>query len=161
MAENEPRAHRPAQFPRGYRIPDSPSGMMSWQWAAERLEAARNYWLGTTKRDGAPHAMPVWGLWLDGAVVFSTAPNSLKARNFARDPRVVVHVDAADDIVILEGEVERIELDEAMAELYAAKYEYRPEPPGSEDEGWYRLQPRAAYAWGRDFPRSVTRFAFD
>jgi PPOX class probable F420-dependent enzyme len=161
VAETKPRAHRPAQFPRGYRVPKSAAGMVSWEWASERLETARNYWLATTKRDGAPHAMPVWGIWLDGTVVFSTAPNSVKARNFGRDPRVVLHVDHGDHIVILEGEVERIDLDAATADLYAAKYDYRPEPPGSADEGWYRLRPRAAYAWKDDFPRSVTRFAFD
>jgi PPOX class probable F420-dependent enzyme len=158
-AEIEPSAQRPERF-RGYGVPDSSAGMVSWEWARERLEAARNYWLGTTRADGAPHAMPVWGVWLDGAVVFSTAPYSVKARNFARDPRVVLHVDAADEIVILEGEVERIALDQPTADRYAAKYDYRPQPPGSDDEGWYRLRPRTAYAW-QDFPRSVTRFAFD
>ncbi|MET0937756.1 MAG: pyridoxamine 5'-phosphate oxidase family protein [Gaiellaceae bacterium] len=56
--------------------------MVSWQWAVERLEVARNYWLATTKADGSPHAMPVWGLWLDGVVLFSTSPDSIKARNF-------------------------------------------------------------------------------
>lgn len=28
---------------------------------AERLSAARTYWLGTTTASGAPHAAPVWG----------------------------------------------------------------------------------------------------
>ena len=68
------------------------AGMVTWQWAVERLEAARNYWLATTKVDGAPHVMPVWGLWLDGAVLFSTSPESIKARNFARDPRAVLAI---------------------------------------------------------------------
>jgi hypothetical protein len=159
-AESEPRAHRP-RFPRGYGVPESSAGMVSWEWAAERLEAARNYWLGTTKADGAPHAMPVWGLWFDDGLLFSTAPYSVKARNFVRDPRALVHVESNDEIVIVEGAVEEIALEERVADLYAAKYAYRPEPPGSEDEGWYRLRPRAAYAWGNDFPQSVTRFAFD
>ncbi|HEU0304716.1 MAG TPA: pyridoxamine 5'-phosphate oxidase family protein [Gaiellaceae bacterium] len=158
MAGKEPRAHRPAGFPPGYKVPESESGMKPWRWATDRLEAARNYWLATTRPSGAPHAMPVWGLWLDGTVVFSTAPDSVKARNLDRDARAVIHVALGDDVVILEGEVERIELDAATADLYAAKYDYRPEPPGSADEGWYRFRPRAAYAWADDFPRSVTRF---
>ena len=135
--------------------------MVSWEWARERLAAARNYWLATTKADGAPHAMPVWGLWLDGVVLFSTSPESIKARNFARDPRAVLHVASGEELVILEGEVEDGVLDDAAADLYAAKYDYRPEPPGSANEGWYRFRPRTAYAWGQDFPRSVTRFTFD
>jgi nitroimidazol reductase NimA-like FMN-containing flavoprotein (pyridoxamine 5'-phosphate oxidase superfamily) len=136
--------------------------MLPWDWATERLEASRNYWISTTKLDGAPHAMPVWGLWLDGAVVFSTSPRSTKARNLARDPRVVVHVESGEEVVILEGEIEKIALTERAADLYAAKYDYRPEPSGSADEGWYLLRPRIAFAWTEaGFPRSVTRFAFD
>jgi PPOX class probable F420-dependent enzyme len=135
-------------------------GLLPWSWVADRMGAWRNYWLTTTRPDGAPHAMPVWGLWLDEAFVFSTSPKSRKARNFDRDPRVVVHVEHDDDVVILEGEVERVELDEHMAKAYEAKYDYRPDP-SSEHEGWYRLRPRVAHAWDRDFPRTVTRFTFD
>ena len=155
----EPVASRP-RFPRGYGSPESEHGQLSWSWAEERLEASRNYWVGTTKPDGAPHAMPVWGLWLDGAVLFSTTPGSRKARNLARDARAVVHVESAEEVVILEGEVEEIALDDSVAALYAAKYDYRPDP-SSDEEGWYRLRPQVAYAWKPDFPRSVTRFAFD
>ena len=91
--------------------------MVSWEWAVERLEAARNYWLATTKADGSPHAMPVWGLWLDGVVLFSTSPDSIKARNFGRDPRAVMHVADGEDIVILEGEVADGALDDDTADL--------------------------------------------
>jgi hypothetical protein len=135
--------------------------MVSWEWAVRRLEAARKYWLATTKADGSPHAMPVWGLWVDGVVLFSTSPDSIKARNFGRDPRAVMHVADGEDIVILEGEVDDGALDDVTADLYAAKYDYRPEPPGSASEGWYRFRTRCALAWGHDFPCSVTRFAFD
>jgi hypothetical protein len=135
--------------------------MVSWEWAVRRLEAARKYWLATTKADGSPHAMPVWGLWIDGVVLFSTSPDSIKARNFGRDPRAVMHVADGEDIVILEGEVDDGALDDVTADLYAAKYDYRPEPPGSASEGWYRFRTRCALAWGQDFPRSVTRFSFD
>jgi len=33
---------------------------MTWPEVAERLSAARTYWLGTTTVSGAPHAAPVW-----------------------------------------------------------------------------------------------------
>ncbi len=92
--------------------------------------------------------------------MFSTSPKSRKGRNLARDPRAVIHVESGDEVVVLEGEVEEIELDERLAGLYAAKYDYRPEA-GSADEAWYRLRPRAAYAWADDFPRSVTRFVLE
>jgi hypothetical protein len=155
----EPVAQRP-RFTPAYGVPESADGLLPWSWVAERLEGWRNYWVTTTKPEGAPHTMPVWGLWLEDAFVFSTSPKSRKGRNLARDPRVVVHVERDDDVVILEGEAEPAQLDELIADAYAAKYDYRPEL-GSADEGWYRLRPRLAQAWDRDFPRSVTRFTFD
>ena len=159
MSSGEPVRHRP-RFPHGYGIPDSKDGMLPWDWVSDRLDSTRNYWVGTTKPDGAPHAMPVWALWVDGSLIFSTSPSSRKGQNLARDPRVVIHVERDDDVVVLEGRVEEAVLDAQIADLYATKYAYRPEP-GSADESWYRLRPRVAYAWDREFPRTVTRFVFD
>jgi PPOX class probable F420-dependent enzyme len=153
-----PRVSRP-RFPSGYGISRADDGLLSWDWAQERLSAARNYWIGTTRPDGAPHAAPVWGLWHNGAVVFSTSPESRKGRNLLRDPRVVVHLESGDEVVILEGTVERIDLGEALADAYSAKYAYRPEPHTGL---WFRLPPRVAFAWFEtDYPRTATRFEFD
>jgi pyridoxine/pyridoxamine 5'-phosphate oxidase len=105
--------------------------------------------------------MPVWGVWLDGAVVFSTSPDSRKGRNLERDPRVVVHTESGDEVVILEGEVERARLDDRLADAYEAKYDYRPEP-GKPEGLWLRLSPNVAYAWvEQDYLRTATRFTFD
>ena len=154
-----PVAARP-RFPKGYGIPESEEGLLPWSWADERLETSRNYWVGTTKRDGSPHAMPVWAVWLDDALVFSTSPASRKGRNLARDPRVVVHVESGDEVVILEGEVERVTIDGRLAEVYEAKYGFRPDP-NSPEGLWYRLRPKIAYAWAEaEFPASATRFTF-
>src|SRR5439155_12821608 len=68
----EPVPERPG-FEHGYGISGAPPET-SWSDAAARLESARNYWVATTRPDGRPHTMPVWGLWLDDAVVFSTNP---------------------------------------------------------------------------------------
>jgi PPOX class probable F420-dependent enzyme len=156
----EPVASRP-RFDPGYGISESTEGMLSWNWAVERLEVARNYWIGTARSDGSPHAAPVWGLWIGDAVLFSTSPDSRKGRNLARDPRVVVHLESGDEVVILEGEVERVALDEGGANAYEAKYDVRPDP-GSPDGLWYAVHPRVAFAWlESDYPRTATRFAFD
>jgi PPOX class probable F420-dependent enzyme len=156
-AVTEPVASRPG-FPVGYGIRSEREGMLDWSWAEERLEASRNYWVGTVRSDGSPHAAPVWGLWIEGAVVFSTSPESRKGRNLARDPRVVVHLESGDEVVILEGVVETIALEAHMADAYEAKYDYR---PGGEGD-WYALRPRVALAWlESDYPRTATRFSFD
>jgi pyridoxine/pyridoxamine 5'-phosphate oxidase len=149
------------RFPRGYGIPESEDGLLSWAWGVERLESSRNYWIVSVGEDGAPHAMPVWGLWLDGALIFSTSPESRKGRNLEANPRIVVHLESGDEVVIVEGEVSQTCLDEPLASAYEAKYDFRPEPDSSEGR-WYRVRPRVVYAWlERDYPRTATRFVFD
>jgi nitroimidazol reductase NimA-like FMN-containing flavoprotein (pyridoxamine 5'-phosphate oxidase superfamily) len=78
---------------------------LPWGWAEERLASSRNYWIATARAGGSPHAMPVWGVWIDDAVVFGTSARSRKGRNLTRDPRVVVHLESGDEVVVLEGEV--------------------------------------------------------
>ena len=75
----------------------------SWPAIEEKLTASRNYWICTTRNDGAPHSKPVWGVWSDG-LWFSTGTNAVTGRNLARDPRISVHNESGDDVVILEGE---------------------------------------------------------
>jgi PPOX class probable F420-dependent enzyme len=151
----EPRASRPS-FP-GYGIAEAAEGMLPWSWAVERLESARNYWVASVNADGSPHAAPVWGLWRDDAFVFGTSPESRKGRNLRREPRVVVHLESGDEVVILEGRIETVRTDDAFAEAYHAKYDHRPEP----GEGWLSLAPARALAWREhDYPQSATRFDF-
>jgi PPOX class probable F420-dependent enzyme len=78
----------------GYGIvgPTQGSGLLPWSWAEERLTASRNYWVASSWPDGRPHAMPVWGIWHDGALWFSSSRQSRKARNLAADPRVAISI---------------------------------------------------------------------
>lgn len=160
----EPRATAPL-IPVAYKVPTDGSGgeLLPWTWAAERLLAARNYWICTTRPDGRPHAVPVWGLWLDDAVWFSTSAESQKARNLARNPAIVVHLESGDETVILEGEVES-ERDrerlERFADAYDEKYNYRPDLDA--DGPVYVLRPKVAQTWlESDYPRTATRWVFD
>jgi PPOX class probable F420-dependent enzyme len=161
--EPAPRASRP-RFAPGYGIKgeNEGAGLLPWSWAVERLVASRNYWISTTRPDGSPHAMPVWGVCVDGRVLFGTSAESRKGRNLARDPRVVVHVESGDETVIVEGVAEDVpaELVEPMRAAYEAKYAWRPDP--SQGGGYYAVRSRVAYAWREsDFPTSATRYAFD
>jgi pyridoxine/pyridoxamine 5'-phosphate oxidase len=149
------------QMPAVYGVPVDPDGQLSWPDVAERLSAARNYWLCTTRPDGRPHAMPVWGLWLDGCVVFSTDPASRKGRNLAARPAAVVHLESGDDVVVVEGMVAPFDGDVAVfTDRYEAKYAFRPELGPT--QGLYAMRSRVVMAWReRDFPRSATRWALD
>jgi Pyridoxamine 5'-phosphate oxidase len=152
-----PTASRP-KFPSTYGISDDAEGQLDWSWAVERLATARNYWIVTTGAGGRPHAAPVWGLWLDDALVFGTSPKSRKGKNLDRDPRVVVHLESGDEVVILEGNIERGPIDDGVADIYKDKYDFRPEP----GEGWFWLRPVSALAWvERDYPKTATRFTFE
>jgi hypothetical protein len=109
--------------------------------------------------------MPVWGVWADETLWFSTGQESVKARNLAANPAVVVHLESGDDAVIFEGTAEQAaEPDRALfariADAYGAKYEgFRPDYPGPE-EAWYALRTRKVFAWHeREYPRSATRFS--
>jgi PPOX class probable F420-dependent enzyme len=152
-------------MPPSYGVPTDASGaeLLPWSWAVEQLVAARNYWICTTRADGRPHAAPVWGLWLDDALWFSTSPESQKGRNLARDPRVLVHLESGDDVVILTGEADRARDGEALerfADAYEAKYDYRVDVT-SGDTPVYVLKPRTAQTWTeRDFPRAAVRWVF-
>jgi general stress protein 26 len=150
-------------MPSGYGIPEHARGLMSWRAAAARLARSRNYWVVTASPDARPHAVPVWGVFLDGAVCFGTDRSSRKARNLARNPRLVVHLESGDDALMLEGEARETKDAALLARIdkaYRAKYKMKlTDAPG--DLVVYTLRPQTAFAWReRDFNRSATRFAF-
>lgn len=154
------RPDRP-QMPPGYGM--RPEGdHLPWSWAEERLVRSRSYWIATTRPDGRPHVMPVWGVWLDGAVVFGTDRGSRKARNLAANPAVVVHLESGDEAVIVEGVAEEVidaaELQAADA-AYKAKYnESLLSAPG--DVIIYQVRPRVAFAWQESDFFHATRWRF-
>jgi PPOX class probable F420-dependent enzyme len=152
-------------IPPSYGVPADGSGAekLPWSWAVEQLIGARNYWICTARPDGRPHAVPVWGLWLDDAVWFSTGRTSRKARNLDRNPAVVVHLESGDDTVILEGDVTEAHDPEALrrfADAYEAKYEYRLDV-SDRDAPVFRLRPVSAYTWlEKDYAGTATRWLF-
>lgn len=122
-----------------------------------RLRKSKNYWIMTSRPDGRPHAMPVWGVWINGAVCFGTDRTSRKARNLAKNPAVVVHLESGDDVVILEGTAREITaIDGAYLKKYRMKLTDAPGKPFI-----VAVKPRLAFGWQeRNFPRSATRWQF-
>jgi pyridoxamine 5'-phosphate oxidase-like protein len=99
----EPRASRPHMPGYGVVGPDEGRGLLPWSWAVHHLEASRDYWIATVWPDGRPHVVPVWGIWRDGALVFSCSRSSRKARNLAADPRCVVTTSDPLEPVVVDG----------------------------------------------------------
>jgi len=129
---------------------------LSWDHVERRLRNSRSYWLSTTRPDGRPHARPVWGVWREGSLWFGTSQDSQKGRNLAAAPYLVAHLESADDVVILEGEVEIVR-ERAIAEpvlgAYAEKFAIDAGEAGfgelESDTGaaLYRLTPQVVHAW--------------
>ena len=69
---SEPQASRPSMPGYGLLPPGEGRGLLPWSWAEEHLGASRNYWVSTVSPSGAPHARPVWGVWSDGQLYFSS-----------------------------------------------------------------------------------------
>jgi len=92
----DPKRSRP--YMPGYGLLDA-----AQSWAVERLERSHDYWVATIRPDGRPHVMPVWGIWLEDAVWFSSSRGSRKARNLDANPNCTITTDNAYEPVIVEG----------------------------------------------------------
>jgi hypothetical protein len=159
----EPHADRP-DLPEGY-LGAAP---LPWAWAEEQLIDSRSYWVTTIGPAGRPHVRPVWGVWLEDTVQFSTGARH--AANIARDPRVTVNLESADACVIVEGTA-RASHDESLRRAFIAEYEPKYEWPMTMDfvDVVYVVTPRTVLGWiagdiaaqATLFQATATRWRFD
>ena len=138
------------------RRPHAPAGyfgeadrLLPWSHAQQRLEGARSYWLAIVDPDGRPHVTPVWGVWLDGGLCFGGAPTDRWARYVAKWPSAAIHLESADDVVILDGEVKGIAADAEAVDRFVAAWnaKYGHLAPDPAVPGLFRFEPRSARAW--------------
>ena len=130
-------------------------GAIDWAAIATRLAPERNYWLGTTTVGGAPHASPVWGVVVNDHFFIYTERQLAKARNILRDPRIVIHTESAEHVVIVHGRmVDAGRPIDAPAVIDALRTKY--DAPGdgqylpSVDDAFdvlYRFEPQRALLW--------------
>jgi hypothetical protein len=163
----QPKASRP-YWPDALDLPkDSETGLKSWPWALERLEKSHNYWIATTRPDGRPHLMLVWGIWWQDAFWFSTGRRTRKEKNIRADPHCVIATEKAEEAVILEGAAQEI-TDRAIwkqiVEVYNSKYGGDVGPLlETSNSCVFRVRPLVAF--GQDehasnFSEAVTRWHF-
>ena len=167
---------KPAVQPAGVKVskPHMPADYLSlhkgdflpWSHAEKRLEKSRSYWICTARPDGRPHSMPVWGMWVDGALWFGTGTGTRKAKNLKRNPAVSIHLESADDMVVFESRVEKVDtatLDKATTKRLDAISRKKYKMPFTIMPGsvLYRVKPRVAWAWQeKKFPYHSTRWEF-
>ena len=167
MFELKRTAARPHMPGYGLQEATSEQELMPWSYLTEQMSQARNYWVGTTRPDGRPHVAPVWGVWMDETFLFSTGTQSAKGRNLARDPRLTVHLESGDNVVILEGVAVEVTDPERLArfnQAYGEKYNFYPlgESGDGPVEGLYlAVRLHTAFTWlEHDFPATATRWTF-
>jgi len=162
----EPTAARPYMPGYGTLPASEGTGLLPWSWAVERLARSHDYWLATVTPQGAPHLMPVWAVWHDDRLWFSSANGSRKARNLGADARCTVSTDNTQEPVVGHGRAERVTGPEALAAMLAAenaKYQtsYGAEMVDPALNSVYALRLDWVFALdASDFAGSPTRFTF-
>lgn len=145
---------------------DAGSGLLPWSWALERLRDSHDYWVATVWPDGRPHQMPVWGVWHEDALWFSSGLRSRKIRNIRAGSAVSVSTDDAQNPVVLAGAAEivtEIPTIQGFLDATNAKYDARLSidflDPGQNAS--VRIRPEWVFGTSHDdFAGSPTRWEF-
>lgn len=134
--------------------------MLPWEFVREKVANDQNYWIVTSRPDGRPHARPTWGVWVDDTF-YCGGERTRWVRNLAVDPRITVHRESGETVVIIEGVAERIAdetadpaLVEGLDAAYEGKYGIEHGTP------FFAVRPRRVFAWS-DYPTDATRWEFD
>jgi PPOX class probable F420-dependent enzyme len=159
-----PIASRPYMPGYGIQRADEGSGLLPWSFAEDRLRASHDYWLATVWPDGRPHVMPVWGVWRDDQLWFSSSGSSRKTRNLAHDSRCTATTDNPLEPVVVEGRAEQIADADAITAFTASVNSKYSTDYGVEffaGNACLRLTPAWAFALSaEDFIGSPTRWQF-
>lgn len=112
------------------RYGDPSATAPTWADIERRLAEAQLYWIVTVRADGRPHAVPLVGVWVDGAFAFCTGTEEQKTRNLEGNTRVAVTTgstgagrwDSGTELVV-EGTATRVTESGALQGLADAWFE--------------------------------------
>ena len=165
------------------RYGDASATAPPWDDIERCLIDAQLYWFITARRDGRPHAVPLVGVWHEGAFAFCTGPDEQKRRNLEFNSQVAVTTgsmgaegwDSGKSIAV-EGTALRVTDSDALQVLAGAwfdkygedwKFEVRDQEfvelsdPGSGGLGgaWvYRVAPAKVMVFGDLHGQTTYRF---
>lgn len=130
---------------------------------AQRFATERTWWLATSRPDGRPHTMPVWGVVWDNDLIFSTGPVSVKGRNLAANNAIMLHLESGDDVAIVEATATPIDPARLTADFvatYEAKYSFAPDPADPKG-AFFAATPTTLLAWDEArFVETAARWTF-
>jgi nitroimidazol reductase NimA-like FMN-containing flavoprotein (pyridoxamine 5'-phosphate oxidase superfamily) len=114
------------------RYGDATATAPRWETVERLLTDAQLYWIVTVRADGRPHAVPLVGVWHDGAFAFCTGPDEQKHRNLEGNKQVAVTTGStgaqgwgSGKDVVVEGTAVRVTdagTLQTLADAWAAKY---------------------------------------
>jgi nitroimidazol reductase NimA-like FMN-containing flavoprotein (pyridoxamine 5'-phosphate oxidase superfamily) len=160
---SKPSTHTPAAsrpIAQGYGFPSAAEGLLPWTWAEKRLVESHNYWFVSVRPDAAPHAMPIWGVWVEQRFYFSTGAKSRKARNLARNRKCVICTEKAHEAVIVEGTAAPIKDKKLLARI-APHYhkKYKPWKLDPKMGPIFEVRPQTTFAmYEKKFAETATKW---
>jgi len=155
---NQEKTRDRPYIPPDYNIEKSDMGLLDWDFVQDELKDARNYWLSTTTSDCRPHAIPIWGSWVNDVFYFGGGPDTKNRKNLAENPHIVVHSESGTKVVIIEGKVSIEKNRDLILEIqkdYERKYNLKHPPP------FYRVDKTKVLCWDmNDYAGTPTRWKF-
>lgn len=112
--------------------------------------------LATADAEGAPHVVPLWFIWHEGAMFLNSTLGNVTVENMLRSGLATGVVDVGETYDELRGvtvasEVERLGDDapEEVERAWSQKYLGGGEPPYRrwKNRSWFRLAPRSIASW--------------
>jgi hypothetical protein len=151
-------------MPDGYGVPKSAKNLLAWDAVEGRLEAARVFWVATAGHGGQPRVRPVDGLYVDGVLYIGGSPETRWVRDLRENPKVTIHLDGDDFVVIVEGTAMfdglPVDLARRVADASNAKFGYGVTEADYTRPGVISVTPRLVYAWSGGLT-NITRFRFE
>lgn len=89
--------------------------------AANPPQRGTQFFLGTSRPDGRPHAAGIGALWVDDDLYFTSGPRTRKARNLAANPACTISAGLGGIDLVLEGQATRV-TDPPTLERVAGRY---------------------------------------
>lgn len=157
----------------------SPSGApltaLTWADVRTRLSDSEDCLLATSGAGGRVHMVPVLGVWLEGAVCFSTGRQTRKARDLAENDNCAITVPGHDVDLVVEGTAHLVR-DSArlqrVADLFPTKYPWwhpfvregefhdPADTSLSDPRHVFAVAPTVVFAFGKEEGFSATRWRF-
>ena len=160
--EGVPLASR-LTLPAVYGSPRHGRGLLKWSHIQTRMANAAHYWV--CANDGrSSHVTPVDGIWLDDRLYFGGDPGTKRQRLLRAHPQACVHLESAEDVVILYGEALEVsgvapDIAARLEQASKAKYGYAPPAAHYESNPISVFVPKHGLAW-TDLRKDPTRFRF-